>query len=303
MLALDLGVLNRRARVIPFKEAVFWSIVWTVLALLFNVGLYYRAGELAAKQFLAGYLIERALSVDNIFVFILIFAYFQVPRKYQHRALFWGILGALVFRGAMIAAGAALLAMFHWVIYIFGFFLVVTGAKMAFQKTEEVDVGRSRVLRLARRVLPISHEKISHHFVVREDGKTKFTVLFLVLLVIETSDIVFALDSIPAIFAITNDTFIVFTSNIFAILGLRALYFVIAGVMELFRYLKIGLSVVLVFIGVKMLIEKFYEIPVGWALIIVAVILTISILASLVVARVESRRERERADQSPSGLS
>lgn len=298
MLALDLGVLNRKDHVIRFKEAMIWSVVWVVVALLFNVGLYFYADpgvrSRIAQEFLAGYLIERALSIDNIFVFLMVFSYFQVPRKYQHRVLFWGILGALVFRGAMIGAGSALIRSFHWVLYVFGVFLILTGLKMVFHKPEEMDVANNKVLKLARRFLPIS-ESTEHErdFVIRSGGRLLFTPLFLVLLVVETTDVVFALDSIPAIFGITDNAFIIYTSNVFAILGLRALYFVLAGVLDLFRYLSIGLSVVLVFIGVKMLAEGWYEIPIGWALGIVALILTVSVVASVVAARIEKKRDAE----------
>jgi tellurite resistance protein TerC len=286
MLAIDLGIFNRKVHIVRFREALTWSIIWISLALLFNLGLYHFKGPEVAQEFLAGYLIEKSLSVDNIFVFILIFSYFKIERKYQHRILFWGILGALIFRGILIAAGAALISRFHFVIYIFGAFLILTGIRMAIPREEDIDPGNSPVFRLARRILPVTSSDRGKLFLVRENHKWYVTPIFLVLLVVETTDIVFALDSIPAIFAVTKDAFIVYTSNVFAILGLRALYFLLAGVMGMFRYLKLGLSAVLIFVGIKMLIgHTRYAIPVNAALMVIAGILFVSIVASIMASK------------------
>ncbi|MCX7719240.1 MAG: TerC family protein [Candidatus Sumerlaeaceae bacterium] len=288
MLAIDLGVFNRKAHVIGFREALGWSIVWIAMALAFNLGLLIFHGPQVATEYLAGYLIEKALSVDNVFVFLLVFTYFGVDRRYQHRVLFLGILTALVLRGVMILAGTALIARFHWVLYVFGVFLIVTGVKMAIASESHLDPGDTLVVRLARRFLPITDGCREAHFVVRENGRWMFTPLFVVLLVVETTDVVFALDSIPAIFAVTRDPFIVYTSNVFAILGLRALYFLLAGAFEVFRYLKYGLAFVLAFVGVKMLLDgSRWEMSVGFALGVVAIALLLSILVSLIVARHE----------------
>jgi tellurite resistance protein TerC len=291
MLALDLGVFHRKTHVVSSREASIWSLVWISLSLIFNGIIYlfwhemmpnsiYSNGE-AALAFLTGYLIEKSLSVDNIFVFILIFSFFGVPAAYQHRVLFWGILGALVMRGIFIAIGAALLKEFHWVIYIFGAFLIFTGIRMAVQQEMEVHPEHNPVVRFFRKLMPVTKNFEGGKFFVRHAGKLMATPLFLVLLVVESTDLVFAVDSIPAIFAVTEDPFIVYTSNVFAILGLRALYFLLANVMDKFQYLKLGLSAVLTFIGVKMVITDFYKIPIGISLAVVAGILTISILASL----------------------
>jgi tellurite resistance protein TerC len=284
MLALDLLVFHRKAHAVSLREAFTWSVVWISLALIFNLGIYYLWGSEKAMEFLAGYLIEKSLSVDNIFVFIMIFSYFAVPAMYQHRILFWGILGALIMRAIFIAAGAALLSAFHWIIYIFGSFLIITGVKMFFAGEEKIEPEKNPAVVLLRRWMPITSKFDGQRFFVRADGRLWATRLFVVLLVIETTDVFFAVDSIPAIFAITLDPFIVYTSNIFAILGLRALYFLLAGILEMFRYLKVGLSFVLCFVGLKMMVVDFYKIPIGVSLGIVAGILTISILASLVAA-------------------
>lgn len=291
MLALDLGVFHRKSHEVSTKEALIWSIVWISLSLLFNAVIYlfwdkmmpdstYTNSE-AGLAFLTGYLIEKALSVDNIFVFILIFSFFAVPAAYQHRVLFWGIIGALVMRGAMIFAGAALLKEFHWVIYIFGAFLIFTGIRMAIHQDEEVHPDQNPVVRLFRRLMPVTESYEGDKFFIRRAGTLMATPLFLVLLIVESTDLVFAVDSIPAIFAVTQEPFLVYTSNIFAILGLRALYFLLANVMDKFQYLKLGLSAVLTFVGVKMVIVDFYKIPVGVSLGVVAGILTVSIVASL----------------------
>lgn len=283
LLALDLIVFNRKPHEITIKESLGWSLFWIVLALIFNVGVYYWYGHISALQFFTGYLIEKSLSVDNLFVFLMIFSYFKVPSKYQHKVLFWGILGALIFRGIMIALGAALITHFHWILYIFGIFLIITGVKMGMERgTREVHPERNIVVRFFKRILPITAGFHEEKFFIRIHGKIYATLLFVVLLVIETTDIVFAIDSIPAIFAITHDPFIVFTSNVFAILGLRSLYFALAGIMDLFYYLRIGLSIILTFVGIKMVIIDILPIPTLLSLAVVASILSISIIASVI---------------------
>jgi len=288
MLALDLGVFHRKAHAVTVREAATWSAVWVALALLFNIGIYLWKGQEPALQFLAGYLIEKSLSVDNIFVFVLVFTFFAVPAAYQHRVLFWGILGALVMRGIFIAAGAALLATFHWVIYVFGAFLVVTGIKMALVRGDQIHPDRNPLVRLTRRLMPVTNGYREDRFVVREGGKWVATPLLLVLLVVESTDLVFAVDSIPAIFAVTSDTFIIYTSNVFAILGLRSLYFLLAGVVEKFYYLKLGLSVVLAFVGVKMLLTDVAKIPIALSLAVIATVIAVAIVASLLRNRRDS---------------
>lgn len=295
MLALDLGVFHRKAHAVSGREALIWSIVWISLSLAFNAVIYFYwhrmvpdsaySNSEAALAFLTGYLIEKSLSVDNIFVFILIFSFFAVPAAYQHRILFWGILGALVMRGTLIAIGAALLEQFHWIIYVFGAFLIFTGIRMALSKDEHVEPDKNPVVKFFRRFMPVTENFEKDQFFVRRAGRLMATPLFLILLVVESTDLVFAVDSIPAIFAVTQDPFIVYTSNVFAILGLRALYFLLANVMDKFQYLKVGLSAVLVFIGVKMVIVDFYKIPIGISLGVVAAILTLSVVASLWKAR------------------
>ncbi len=292
MLALDLGVFHRRAHVISLREAAIWSFVWVALSLLFNVWIWQEWGGTKGLEFLTGYVIEKSLSVDNIFVFLVLFQYFRVEPRYQHRVLFWGILGALVMRGIMIAAGVVLIARFHWILYIFGAFLVWAGAKMMFHKPEDIHPEQNPVFRWARRFLPLTKEYHGQKFLVHEGGIWRATPMLLVLLVIESTDLAFALDSIPAIFAITKDPFIIFSSNVFAILGLRAMYFLLAGVMPFFRYLNMGLSLVLVFIGVKMLIEKWVGIPTGISLGVVGAVLGVAIAASLFATSREKRRER-----------
>ncbi|MBP7960676.1 MAG: TerC family protein [Caldilineaceae bacterium] len=286
LLALDLGVFHRKAHAVSVKEAAIWSVVWISLSLLFNLGIFLFEGKEIAMQFLAGYLIEKSLSVDNIFVFIMLFSFFQVPAAYQHRVLFWGILGALIMRGALIGAGAFLIAQFSWVLYIFGAFLVYTGIRMALQKDDiHVDVDSNQAVKLLRRIFPITDGYRGQKFMTVENGVRMATPLLVVLLIVETTDLIFALDSIPAIFAVTQDPFIVYTSNVCAILGLRALYFLLAGVMQSFHYLKYGLSLVLVFVGVKMLIADFYHVSIGLSLSVIGVVLTVSILASLLFPR------------------
>ncbi len=270
MLALDLGVFHRKAHEVRPKEALVWTLVWIGLAIVFNLGVYHWFGPEKGLEFLTGYLIEKALSVDNIFVFLVIFGYFSVPLAYQHRILFWGILGALIMRALFIALGAVLLQSFHWVLYIFGGLLVFTGIRLLIQKGAEIHPERNPALRLFRRFVPMVKEYRGARFTVVEGGKRLATPLLLVLVVVEATDVIFAVDSIPAIFAITNDPFIVYTSNIFAILGLRALYFLLAGIMTKFHYLKIGLALVLVFVGGKMLISEIYELPITISLMVVA---------------------------------
>ena len=290
MLALDLGVLNRKAHVIKYREAVTWSIVWVSLALLFAAGVYWKLGSLIGKQFLAGYIIELSLSVDNLFVFILIFSYFKVPSKYQHRVLFWGVMGALVMRITMIALGAALIERFHWIIYVFGVFLIYTGIKMMRQDETEVQPEDNPVVRFVTRYIPVTRTYDGEKFFTEVNGRRMGTLMLLVLVTVEVTDLVFAVDSIPAIFGITTNTFIVYTSNVFAILGLRSLYFLLAGIIEKFHYLKIGLSIVLAFVGVKMLteglVEKYLHIGkesiITISLGVVAAVLIGSVVASVI---------------------
>lgn len=295
MLALDLGVFHRKSHAVSGREALTWSLVWISLSLVFNVIIYFFWDRMmpgssytnreAALAFLTGYLIEKSLSVDNIFVFILIFSFFAVPAAYQHRVLFWGILGALIMRGALIAVGATLLKEFHWIIYVFGAFLIFTGIRMWFHKDGEVHPDKNPVVKFFRKFMPVTETFEKDKFFVRRAGTLMATPLFLILLIVESTDLVFAVDSIPAIFAVTTEPFIVYTSNVFAILGLRALYFLLANVMDKFQYLKLGLAAVLTFVGTKMVIVDFYHVPVGVSLLVVAGILTISILASLWKAR------------------
>ena len=282
MLALDLGVFHRKAHVVSFKESLVWTIVWVALALLFNAGVWHFSGSQKALQFFTGYLIEKSLSVDNVFVFALLFSYFAVPAKYQHKVLFWGILGALLMRAGMIAAGAALIAKFTWIIYLFGGFLILTGIKMIVKREEEIHPERNPVVRWFKKLMPVTADYREDHFFVKEGGRRWATPLFVVLLLVEFSDLIFAVDSIPAIFAVTTDPFIVYTSNVFAILGLRSLYFALAGVMDKFHYLKIGLGVVLAFVGVKMLLaHTAWKIPAALSLGVVVLILAVSIVWSL----------------------
>ena len=288
MLALDLGVFHKHTHKVPVKEAIIWSCVWITLALLFDLFIYLDNdfGKIRALEFLTGYVIEYSLSVDNIFVFILIFSYFAVKDQYQHKILFWGILGALIMRGMFIFAGVALINRFQWIVIIFGGFLVFTGIRMLFQKEAEVDPEKNAIVKFFRRFLPVTNSLHGDKLIVVQNRRMYATPLFLVLLIIESSDLIFAVDSIPAILAISKHTFIVYTSNIFAILGLRSLYFAIAGIMGYFRYLKVGLAFVLTFVGVKMLASYFhFEIPIVTSLGIIILILLISILASVVIKR------------------
>ena len=282
LLALDLGVFHRGDRVIKLKESLFWSAIWIVVALLFNIAVYFWRGPEVALQFLTGYLIERSLSIDNLFIFLMIFSYFRVASQLQYKVLFWGILGALIMRAFFIATGVVLITMFHWVIYVFGAFLIFTAARMAFEKGKEMHPEKNPVLRIFRRFMPITEDYAGNKFFIRKEGKLYATPLLVVLLVIESTDVVFAIDSIPAILAVTTDPFIVYTSNVFAILGLRALYFALASILGMFHYLKIGLSIILAFVGLKMLLSNFYQLPVSVTLGVVALTLVVSILASLI---------------------
>lgn len=291
MLALDLGVFHRHSHEVKFKEALGWSAAWIALALCFNALIFWKWNQMmpnsdysnreAGLAFLTGYLIEKALSVDNIFVFLMIFAYFKVPAMYQHKVLFWGIIGALVMRAICIAVGAELLKQFHWLIYVFGAFLILTGIKMLRHNNQKLDPGKNLVLRAFRRFVPTTDEYHGDKFWIIQNGRRAATPLFVALIMVEISDLIFAVDSIPAILAVTRDTFLVYTSNVFAILGLRSLYFALAGIVDMFRFLHIGLSAILVFVGSKMMLVDIYKIPVGWSLAIVASMLAISIIASI----------------------
>lgn len=282
MLALDLGVFHRQAHVVSLRESITWTVVWVTLAALFGGGVWHFAGAGKALEFYTGYLIEYSLSVDNIFVFALLFSYFSVPAQYQHRVLFWGILGALVMRAIMIAAGAALLAKFAWIIYVFGGFLILTGIKMILKREEQIHPERNPVVRWFKRLMPVTADYRGDRFFVRENGVRAATPLFVVLILVEITDLIFAVDSIPAIFAVTLDPFIVYTSNVFAILGLRSLYFALSGVLDKFHYLKIGLGVVLTFVGVKMLLaHTAWKIDTLASLGVIVVVLATSIVWSL----------------------
>jgi tellurite resistance protein TerC len=291
MLALDLGVFHKKSHKVPVKEALIWSLVWISLALLFNIFVYYELGKVKALEFFTGYVIEYSLSVDNIFVFILIFSYFAVKDEYQHRVLFWGILGALIMRAIFIFAGVALINRFHWIVLIFGGFLIYSGIHMLFQKDTAVDPEKNAIVKFFRKFLPVSESYHGDKLFIRKNHKLYATPLFLVLLVIESSDLLFAVDSIPAILAISQDRLIVYTSNIFAILGLRSLYFAVSGIMGYFRFLKIGLAFVLSFVGAKMLLAFFnIEIPIVMSLLVIISILTASVIASLVIKPTEGNK-------------
>jgi tellurite resistance protein TerC len=281
MLGLDLGVFHRRAHAVKFREALAWSLVWIALAASFAVVIYFWHGRTPSLEFVTGYVIELSLSVDNLFVFLLIFRFFQVPPTHQHKVLFWGILGALIMRAIFIVAGVGLIQRFHWIVYVFGAFLVYSGIKLFRQENAEIHPEKNPVLRLFRKWVPVTKDYEGNKFFVRRPGLYA-TPLLVVLVVVETTDLLFAVDSIPAILAITRDAFIVYTSNVFAIMGLRSMYFALAGMMEMFRYLHYGLSVVLMFVGAKMLLSHYYEIPTVVALGAVAGVLVISVLASVV---------------------
>jgi tellurite resistance protein TerC len=295
VLALDLGVFNKKAHKISVKEAAVWSSVWIVLSLGFAAAINMLAGREKALEFVTGYLIEYSLSIDNIFVIVLIFSYFRIAEKHQHRVLFWGIIGALLMRGSMIAAGAFLIGRFHWILYVFGAFLIFTGIRMAMQDETDIEPESNPVLRLVRRLVPVTQDFRDQRFFVKEplhrgeQARFLATPLFVVLILVETTDLIFAVDSIPAIFAVTRDPLIVYTSNVCAILGLRSLYFLLAGVIHKFQFLKLGLAVVLTFVGAKMLLASVYEIPILVSLLIIAIILGISIAASLFFPRATNK--------------
>ncbi len=289
MLALDLGVFNRKAHVVSIKEAVSWTAVWVFLAMVFNVIIYYWLGQQKALEFFTGYLVEKALSVDNIFVFIMVFSYFAIPSQFQHKVLFWGIIGALIMRVIFIFAGVALIEKFHFTIYIFGALLIYTGYKMFGHSNVKIEPDKNPVVRFFKKFMPVTTELHEDKFFVKKDGKKFATPLFLVLILIETTDLIFAVDSIPAILAITQDQFIVYTSNVFAILGLRSLYFALAGIIHRFWLLSYGLAVVLIFVGIKMLLVDFYKIPIEWSLIFIAFTITASMIISLKTKQPDSK--------------
>jgi len=305
MLALDLGVFNRKPHVISVKEAVVWSSVWIALALLFNLGVYLMFGADRALEFTAGYLIEKALAVDNIFVFMVIFRAFAVPANEQHRVLYWGVLGALVMRAIFIFAGGAFLQRFHWAMYVFGGLLVVTGVRLLFGKHEPEHPENNRMLRWVTHVMPATREYHGDRFTVVKEGKRYATPLLVALIAVEVSDLIFAVDSIPAIFAVTTDPFLVFTSNIFAIMGLRSLYFLLAGVVDKFVYLKPALAIVLLFVGIKMLIVDLYKLPILVSLGVIVGILAAAIVASMwrqsVAARSGEELHAGRSPETPAG--
>lgn len=293
MLALDLGVFNRKAHVIKIKEALLLSLFWISLSIAFNILIYFWFGQQKAVEFMTGYIMEKALSVDNLFVFLMIFSYFNVPSVYQHKILFWGILGALVMRAIFIAAGITLIEQFHVVIYIFGAFLVITGIKMAFHDDNEIEPEKNPLLKYFRKIMPVTENYEKDKFFVKRLGKYFATPMFVVLLVVESTDVLFAVDSIPAVLAITTDPFIVYTSNVFAILGLRALYFALAGIMPMFYYLNYGLSVILTFVGVKMLISDYYKVSTVVSLGTVAGILVAAVILSVIRSRMLEYRVKE----------
>ncbi|HEV8515932.1 MAG TPA: TerC family protein [Cyclobacteriaceae bacterium] len=282
MLALDLGVFHRKTHTVTVKEALIWTGVWITMALIFNLLIYYQFGEEKAVEFFTGYIIEKSLSVDNIFVIILIFSYFQVAEEYQHKVLFWGILGALVMRAIFIFSGIELIHRFHWLIYIFGGFLIYTGVKVLVSDDSKIEPEKNPLIKFARKLFSITKSFEGSNFFVKREGKLWATPLFLVVILIETTDLIFAVDSIPAILAVSEDPFIVYTSNVFAILGLRSLYFALSGIEKYFHYLKFGLSAILVFVGVKMCIVDLYKIPVEVSLIVIVLVLGIAMLSSVV---------------------
>lgn len=290
MLALDLGVFHKKTHEVKVKEALIWTAVWISLAMVFNAGIFYFFGKEKGVEFLTGYVIEKSLSVDNIFVFIMVFSYFQIPTKYQHKVLFWGVLGALVMRAIFIFAGVALISKFHWIIYIFGGFLIFTGFKMLFQEDKPIEPEKNPLIKLVRKILPVSNELHGDKFIIKQGAKTIATPLLLVLVLIEFTDLIFAVDSIPAILAISKDPFIVYTSNVFAIMGLRSLYFALSGITQYFVYLKYGLAAILIFVGTKMSIVDFYKVPVLLSLLIIVTILAISVIASLMVKSTEDKK-------------
>lgn len=286
MLIVDLKVFHRKAHDINIKEAVIWSAIWIVMALIFAAGIYIWMDSQQALQFLSGYLIEKSLSMDNLFVFLMIFTYFQIPSRYQHNVLFWGIFGALVMRAIFIFAGLAMIRNFHFIIYVFGAFLIFTGIKMVFSRQRHAHLETNPVITFIQRFIPVTETYENEKFLVRKKGRLLATPLMIVLIAIEISDVMFAVDSIPAVLAVSTDPFIVYTSNIFAILGLRALYFALESAMRLFHFLHYGLSVILVFVGIKMLLTDWIKIPVGIALSVILIILLVSVIASLISAQV-----------------
>jgi tellurite resistance protein TerC len=300
LLGLDLAVFNRKAHRVTIREALVWSLVWIGLSLTFNAGIWWLLGGPAALDFLTAYLVEKSLSVDNLFVFLMVFTYFGVDARYQHRVLFWGVLGAIVLRAIMIFAGVALVERFGWLLYLFGAFLVFSGVKLALSKGESIDPSRNLAVRWARKLFPVTPAYHGQRFFVRIDGRRLATPMLLVLVTVEFSDVLFALDSIPAVFGITQDGFLIMTSNIFAIMGLRALYFLLAGVMDRFRYLPLGLSAVLVFIGIKMLVEPWVHIDTGISLGVVGGILTLAVVASL-LSKPGGHGVARAADQAATG--
>jgi len=282
MLALDLGVFHKKLHEVSVKEALTWSGIWITLALGFNVFIYFMLGEIKALEFFTGYVIEKALSIDNIFVFVLIFSFFQIPSIYQHKVLFWGIIGALIMRVIFIFAGVALLEKFHWTIYIFGAILIFTGIKMLLDKDKKIEPDKNPLIRFFKKIIPTTNELHGDKFFIRQNNKNVATPLFIVLIMIEITDLIFAVDSIPAILAVTQDHFIVYTSNVFAILGMRSLYFALADIITRFKYLAVGLAIILVFVGIKMVMIDFYKIPIHFSLIVIVLILFFSIIISLV---------------------
>ncbi|MBK7174922.1 MAG: TerC family protein [Bacteroidales bacterium] len=282
MLALDLGVFHKKLHVVSVKEAMTWSGIWIFLALCFNGFIYYLFGETKALEFFTGYVIEKALSVDNIFVFVLVFSFFGIPSIYQHKVLFWGIIGALIMRVIFIFAGVALLEKFHWTIYIFGAFLVFTGIRMLLDKDKKMEPDKNPVIKLFRKLVPTTPEMHDDKFFIRIDRKRYATPLFVVLVMIEVTDLIFAVDSIPAILAVTQDHFIVYTSNVFAILGLRSLYFALANIIDRFKYLAVGLAIILIFVGLKMALIDFFKIPIHYSLLVIFLILAGSVIFSLI---------------------
>ncbi len=281
MLILDIGVFHRRSHEVSVKEALLWSLLWVSLALAFNIGIWYYSTPQRALEFATGYIIEKSLSVDNLFVFLALFKYFKVPAKYQHKVLFWGIIGALLLRAVFIVGGVALIDNFHYIIYVFGLFLVYTGFRLFTNKDEHIEPEKNPVLKLLRRYMPVTNEYHEDKFFIKKIGRTIATPLFVVLVLIETTDVIFAVDSIPAVLAISSDQFIVYTSNIFAILGLRTLYFALAGVIHVFHYLNAGMSIILMFIGCKMLLADVYKLPIEIALGVIVLILLGSVVLSL----------------------
>lgn len=282
-IVLDLFVFHRHAHEVRFKEALAWAITWIMLAMLFNLGIYFWHGDQRAVEFLSAYLIELVLSVDNLFVFLVIFDYFRVPAAYRHRVLFWGVIGALVMRAILILAGLTLLKSFHWMVYLFGAILILTALRLVLKPSEEIDIERNLVLRLTRCLIPVTPDYCGQHFFISRHGRIAATPLFIVLMVVESTDLMFALDSVPAALAISRDPFVVYTSNALAILGLRSLFFVLSGFMTMLSYLHYGLSVILTFIGIKMIISPFYKIPAGWSLGFIASVLLVTVVLSLVL--------------------